>query len=86
MVLQLVNHFPGPPLPEILRELQRDDYLCHAAHRQQHHGYAKEYQKRIENPPVETERMDFRVPHRADRDQRHVEGVEGWVVLDPYEA
>ena len=86
MVLQLVDHFSGPPFPKILRELQLDDDLRHAAHRQQHHGYAKEYQKRIENPPAETQRMHFRVTHGGDGDQRHVEGVEGGVMLDPHEA
>ena len=86
MVLQLVNHFPGPPFPKILREFQLDDHLRHAAHRQQQHGYAEEYQKRIENPPVEAEWMQLLVTNRGHRDQRHVERVERGIMLDPYES
>ena len=51
MVLQLVNHFPGPPFPEILRELQLDDYLRHAAHREQHDGYTEQYQRELKIRP-----------------------------------
>src|SRR5665213_2906335 len=86
MVPQLVDHFSGPPFPKILREFQLNDYLRHAAHREQHDGYAEEYQKRIEDSPPETQRMQFLVTHRSDGDQRHVERVKGGVVLDPYEA
>jgi hypothetical protein len=86
VLVQGVDHFSSAPLSEILVELQLDDSLRHAADGEQHDGYAKEYQKRIEDLSGAAERVDFRVSYRADGDQRHVERVERRVMIDEDEA
>ncbi len=86
MLIELLNHAPGPPLSKVFSQFQLDEALRHGPDGEKHDGDAKENQERIKDPAGMAERMDLGVPDRGDSDQGHVKGVEQRIAFDDRES
>jgi hypothetical protein len=86
MAFQFVDHVPCPPLSEELIQLQLDQGLSHCPHRQKDRGHADHDEKRVEDPSGVAQTADLRIPDGGHRGQRHVEGIERRIMLDPHET